>query len=413
MKRICIHAVFLASAITVLAAPTISDVSLLVDHESPGVTVTYALSEDAVVTFKFFSNGVEIPGSDITQIVGDARRKVFASTVGRPRKFHWAADLEDRADGDPVNYASLSVQLTAWATNAPPNFMAADLVTPTNVAFYADVTDIPFGISNELYKTQKMLFRKIPAKEVVWTMGSSAIQDNSGAGDVAAHSVVFSDDYYIAVYHVTQRQSYNFCGVTSAKWTDFEDSALRPSCGMSYENLLGSSTAMEPTTSSCRVGMLIARTGIPSLNLPTEAQWEYACAALTDTKWYNGSTWGVNGAGKISWTSSNIKDETGATENCPQPVGLKLPNAWNLYDMAGNVFEYCLDWYVVPYEFTEGTPVRDPLQTTQPSSNNRVRRGGGYANNYIFGCTSRRTTVSYTSTDWANGWRPVCKAVAY
>lgn len=413
MKRIAFLSPFLASALAASAAPEISDVAILVDHESPGVTVTYSLSEDAVVTFKLFSGGTEIPGTGITKVVGDVRRKVFASTAGKPRKFHWAADLEDRAEGDPVNYASLSVRLTAWATNAPPDFMAADLVAPTNVTFYADVTEIPFGITNELYKTQKMLFRKIPAKEVVWTMGSSAIQDNNGAGDVAAHSVVLSDDYYIAVYHVTQRQSYNFCGVTSVKWTDFADSAMRPSCGMSYANLLGSSTAMAPETADCHIGKLIARTGIPSLNLPTEAQWEYACAALTDTKWYNGNTWGANGSALISWTSSNIQSETGATENCPQPVGLKLPNAWNLYDMAGNVFEFCLDWYVVPYEFSEGTPVRDPLQTTQPSSNNRVRRGGGYGNNYIFGCTSRRTTISYTSKGYDNGWRPVCKAVAY
>ena len=413
MENIARFALLLALAAEASAAPVISDVSLVVDHESPGVIVTYSLSEDAVVTFKLFSGDTEIPGTGITQVVGDVRRKVFASSAGKPRKFHWAADLENRADGDPVNYASLSVRLTAWATNAPPDFMAADLVAPTNVTFYADITEIPFGITNELYKTQKMLFRKIPAKEVVWTMGSSAIQDNSGASDVSAHSVVLSDDYYMAVYLVTQRQSYNFCGVTSASFTGFDDSYLRPSCGMSYAQLLGSSTAMAPETTDCRIRNLIARTGIPSLNLPTEAQWDYACAALTDTKWYNGNTWGANGAALISWTSSNIQSETGATSNSPQPVGLKLPNAWNLYDMAGNLFEYCLDWYVVPYEFTEGTPVRDPLQTTQPSTNNRVRRGGGYANNYTFGCTSRRTTVSYASTDYANGWRPVCKAIAY
>ncbi len=134
------------------AAPVISDVALEVDAESPGVTVTYSLSEDAVVTFKMFSGGVEIPGTRITKVVGDVSRKVYASAQGKVRKFHWAADLEDRVDGDPINYASLSVQLTAWATNAPPDFMAVDLVKGTNVTFYADKTEIPGGISNETYR---------------------------------------------------------------------------------------------------------------------------------------------------------------------------------------------------------------------------------------------------------------------
>ena len=81
--------------------------------------------------------------------------------------------------------------------------------------------------------------------------------------------------------------------------------------------------------------------------------------------------------------------------------------------MAGNVFEYCLDWYDA-YAFTDkDEAVRNPLQTVQPSSNNRVRRGGGFANDYRYGNTSWRTSVSYTSSGYDNGYRMVSAAIAY
>ena len=59
------------------------------------------------------------------------------------------------------------------------------------------------------------------------------------------------------------------------------------------------------------------------------------------------------------------------------------------------------------------TAERDPLQTVQPSSNNRVRRGGGFGNDYRYGNTSWRTSVSYTSTGYDNGYRMVSAAIAY
>jgi formylglycine-generating enzyme required for sulfatase activity len=73
--------------------------------------------------------------------------------------------------------------------------------------------------------------------------------------------------------------------------------------------------------------------------LPTEMQWEYACRADTHTKYYNGDD--TLNLSKIAWHSDNSLGH-------PHPVGEKEPNAWGLYDMIGNVWEWCYD-FVSPY----------------------------------------------------------------
>jgi formylglycine-generating enzyme required for sulfatase activity len=100
--------------------------------------------------------------------------------------------------------------------------------------------------------------------------------------------------------------------------------------------------------------------------LPTEAEWEYACRAGTTTEYY----WGDDMDGAYAW----CENAGGKT----QPVGTKKPNAWGLYDMIGNVWEWCHDWYAEDYY--AGSRVKNPRGPNKKGVC-RVIRGGSWKPN--------------------------------
>jgi len=97
--------------------------------------------------------------------------------------------------------------------------------------------------------------------------------------------------------------------------------------------------------------------------LPTEAEWEYACRAGTSTIYYTGNS--VDDLDRAGWYSGNSGNKT-------HPVGEKETNAWGLYDMHGNVWEWCQDWYG---DYPSGS-VTDPIGL--PKGSFRVIRGGSW-----------------------------------
>ena len=99
--------------------------------------------------------------------------------------------------------------------------------------------------------------------------------------------------------------------------------------------------------------------------LPTKAEWEYACRAGSTTKWCFGDS--ESQLGDYAWYDDNSGHTT-------HPVGRKKSNAWGLYDMHGNVHEWCADWY--DEDYYGDSPSTDP---TGPSwGSHRVHRGGHY-----------------------------------
>jgi formylglycine-generating enzyme required for sulfatase activity len=127
---------------------------------------------------------------------------------------------------------------------------------------------------------------------------------------------------------------------------------------------------------------------------PTEAQWEYACRAGTTTRWSfgdNESTVGENG-----WYNGNSGGQT-------HPVGKRKPNAWGLYDMHGNVWEWCRDWHG-PY----GGDARDPEGPR--SGQERCLRSGDWGTNPNHCRSAFRRGVSSTTRYMNTGFRVALEA---
>ena len=104
--------------------------------------------------------------------------------------------------------------------------------------------------------------------------------------------------------------------------------------------------------------------------LPTEAEWEYACRAGTETCWSFGND--ESQLGEYAWFDNNSNQR-------PHPVGRKKPNAWGLHDMHGNVWEWCWDWYARYPDRPSGQIDRDPMGPPGSAANIKIVRGGSFA----------------------------------
>jgi formylglycine-generating enzyme required for sulfatase activity len=128
--------------------------------------------------------------------------------------------------------------------------------------------------------------------------------------------------------------------------------------------------------------------------LPTEAEWEYACRAITKTEYYWGNEWNP----RYGWCLNQSDPED---RHRTVPVGSFKPNRWGLFDMLGNVWEWCGDWYGL-YEKCE-MALKDPKGA--PDGKEKVIRGGGW-NTFASDCKSHaRSNVSPDSRDGHIGFR--------
>ena len=148
-----------------------------------------------------------------------------------------------------------------------------------------------------------------------------------------------------------------------------------------------------------------------SYRLPTEAEWEYACRAGSSTayNWGNDIDCGKAMYGNNSLKSNECLDDVkskGLTIDQPAPVKSYHPNAWGLYDMHGNVWEWCHDWYG---DYTVNTEI-DPLGPD--SGTMRIRRGGSWFK-YGHSCRSANRNSGHPSSRYkTTGFRLVAQRLA-
>ena len=266
-----------------------------------------------------------------------------------------------------TNYA-----FVGWVTGGGDPVKTVTIVTGSHgdksyVASWTLADVIAFKLSDSVV----LELRKCPAG--TFTMGSPESEVGHFPEEKQQHSVTISNDYWMGTYEVTQAQHKAIMG-SNPSYNTTEDEDVLPVEQVSWNDIMTDSIGF-----IAKLNAYLTETNqLPAnykFDLPTEAQWEYACRAGTETSLNNGTNI-VNTSSEdtnlnaVAW----YKQNWGSSNNKTHTVGALASNTYGLYDMHGNVFEWCKDMYA-DYPTTA---VTDPFCD---SGSNPVIRGGSWYNN--------------------------------
>ena len=346
-----------------LATPTISDLKVT-SVEPLGVVIDFSVSgataDDETTPF-----AVSMTANDVTYYAKNLSGAT--NCVNGAHRVYWDM-AKDGLSVDPTT-ASLVVKYEY------PLYCVIDLSGGSS----ADAYPVKYmsappsgGFNSTEYKTSQLVLKRVDAGSFV--MGEDPSDESQ--------RVTLTQAFYMGLYEVSQRQWELVTGSNPCSSTPYGEGDAYPVHWVSYDDIRGTSVGAEwpasnAVDSSSFLGKMRTRTGL-GLDLPTEAQWEYTCRADTTTTY----SYGDSADGTYMWYSTN---SSGASHE----VGTKLPNPWGFYNMHGNVWEWCLDWYG---SFAYGA---NPKGVS--SGSDRVLRGGCW--NYdASDCTSsdqsRRSSLS-------------------
>ena len=325
-------------------------------------TVQYELSGGgAMVTFDALDGDTPLGGEKLRAAYGEINMRVDAGS----HSFVWQADSSWTGTANNV-----TIRVKAWAYDNPPPYMSVACFGSHAMNYYAGEEYLPYAVTNQYYKQDAILFKRIPAKGITWMMGTAG-----ATGHAAQHRVTFTNDYYVGVYPLTLGQYRNI-----ARWDSDSGNfstvlaaggASAPAIAVEYTTDLSAYGRARPLvwaaslrwyfrdveSSSATAGVwplhghkitnsqkfLAKLRGYApgyEFDYPTEAQWEYACRGGKGTKYCNGSD---SDPDSVAWYAGNNTDDPHWVEGLPHAVGLKEPNGFGLYDIMGNVHEACLD----------------------------------------------------------------------
>lgn len=378
MQSLIMSGIALAISYTTVLAATVSDVTARQRYPWNGmVDIDYTITgadadtEDTAIA-------VKVTDTDTGKIYTPTNFLEVPPTVAGRHRITWSTE----ADGLNLiaSNVTVTVSLLKYDAAAITNdlFYVIDLSGGPNATHWpvSCLAAMPEGGWTDEYKTTKLVLRRIEKGSISGI--NNSIED-------AFSSITIDQPYYIGVFEVTSAQYALMKGGSGD---------ARPKDCVSYGTLRGTSTgALYPDSTAVDatsvIGILRTKTGLMTLDLPTEAQWEYACRAGTTSDYNNGGSTEADLA-TLGRYYDNRYDGRGGYSGTVTTVGSYAPNRWGLYDMHGNVEEWCLEWY------TWG--------------GSRAMRGGSW-NNGAGNCRSGKRndgSLYYTST--LEGFRLCCSA---
>ena len=264
---------------------------------------------------------------------------------GRRRDFNLRQSEEmERLEAERRILARVELDRQQRATAEAESAVAAALQ-----ADFAKIKGKPVELEREIAPGVKMAFRLIPPG--TFQMGSPNDDPFRNENEIL-HTVEITQGFYMAKFEITQDQWKAVMGVNPSHSNSeklMEDTGNLPVDQVSVVDVLEFCAKVQKNA------------GL-KLRLPTEAQWEYACRAGTSTPSYKGPV---------------MRDSQGMfVDGNHKPVGSYPPNAFGLYDMMGNVWEWCSDWFA---EYPKST-LKDPTGPDQGIY--RILRGGPWNDNW-------------------------------
>ena len=336
--------------------------------------IAYGTEKIGMTKFK-----VKLAVTDSAANIGETLYKIFCLTNGVCTDVTRRNLLNGDYGSVVTNFASLGDGFSSPATD---------------VLIWTGVTN------NPAYKDTHLVMRKIPAKNDTFMMGSPSDEvgreyHSVDSGTETQVQVRFTNNYYMAVFELTQAQYRRIANASPSNYTG-DDADYHPVEKISHNTLRGSTSSVGPSgekinwpTNSYRhevysdsvMAKLRAKySNAYDFDLPTSAQWEYACRAKTTTAFNNGknlesiSRYSSANLSSVAWFGDT---ESGLSGNTTHVVGLKAPNAWGLYDMHGNVNEFCLGGYVKDVNPEGLAELVDPPGFIIVPNGNCTFRGGG------------------------------------
>ncbi len=300
------------------ATPTISDLKVTT-IEPVGLAIDYTVSGATKI-----DDGRQL---EISLVVTNSAQTISGETncVNGAHRVYW----NTAKDGISVENAktTISARYSDVCKVSLCLYCVIDLSGGTNTTVFP-VTYLSKppdgGFNTDEYKTTKLVLRLCPA----------------GVDPLGRYTL--TRDFYVGLFEVTQKQWELVMGDAGEYDYSYGKGDTYPVYFVRYARIRcpPSSDLGWPVSSAvnsyCFMGVLRKKTGLSEFDLPTEAQWEYACRAGTKTEFNTGD--GETALAEAGWYPGNANRSS-------HPVGGKLPNAWGLYDMHGNIYEWCLDWH--------------------------------------------------------------------